>query len=153
MEKIECVELFACTDKFDWLCDHSTDRKRSTTSGITVEFGEHNAVKIETVIEFLCRIDCVLTCHGVHHEKSLLRFDSFLDGRDFLHHLFVDSKTACGIDDYKVIMVGLGMADCIFSNLDRVLVAVFGVNRDIDLFGKNFQLVDSSRTIYVASYE
>ena len=50
-------------------------------------------------------------------------------------------------------MVGLGIADCIFCNLDRVLVAVFGINRDIDLFGKNFQLVDSSRTIYVASYE
>ena len=133
MEKVESVKLFTCTYKLDRFGDYGADRKCGTTSGVTVEFGEHHAVKVKTVVEFLGGVDRILTCHGVNHKECFLRLDSFLDGCDLLHHLLVNGKTTCGIDNHKVEMVGLSIADCILSYLNGVLVAILSVDRHINL--------------------
>ena len=50
-------------------------------------------------------------------------------------------------------MVGLGIADGVLGNLDRILVAVLGVDGDIYLLGQHLELVDGGGTVDVASHE
>src|SRR5574344_242588 len=65
---VDSLRLFTRTNKLDGLVDHRPDRQGSTTTGITIEFGQHHAVEIEAVVEFLGGIDSILTGHGIDHE-------------------------------------------------------------------------------------
>ncbi len=72
---------------------------------------------------------------------------------DLLHHLFVDGKTAGGVDDHQIKMVCFGVADSVFCNLYRILVAILCIDGNIDLVGEHFQLVNSCGTIDVACHK
>ncbi len=50
-------------------------------------------------------------------------------------------------------MIGLGMFDGVFSDLDGVAIALFGVDGDIDLRCEHLELFDSCRTVHVAGHE
>ena len=150
MEDIQRIHLFARSDKFDRLVDHRTDRKGGSTTCITVQLGQHHAVKIETFVEFLRRVDCILSGHGVDHEQGFIRLDSTLDCGDLFHHLLVDSQTTGGIDNHDIVAFCTCFADRVHRDLHRILVFEFHINRHSYLFADHAQLLDSGRTIHVA---
>ena len=78
---------------------------------------------------------------------------SFLDVGDFVHHLLVNGQTAGGIDDDDVLALRLGVLDGVLRNLHRVLVALFAIDLHLDLLAQHLQLLDSGRTIDVASHK
>ena len=153
IEDVESIDFFARGHKFDGLVNSITDTERSTTTCITVELGEDNAVKIEPFVECLGGIYGVLTGHGVNHEKDFSGVGLLLDVGDFVHHLLVNGKTAGGIDDYNIVAVFLSLLDGCLGDFNGVLVAVLSINRHLDLLGKHLELFDSRRTVNVASHE
>ena len=137
MEHLQRIHLFARADELERLVDYRANRDGCTAAGVAVEFGQYDAVEIETVVELLGRIDCVLTGHRIDHEERFARFDGSLDGRDLLHHLFIYGQTSGRIDDYRVEVVRPGVLDRILGNLYRVLVSLFGVDLHADLLPQN----------------
>ena len=69
-----------------------------------------------------------------------------MQGGNLIHQLLVNGKTAGGVYDHHRITFGLGPGDCIPGNRDRILDAVFGVDRHSDAFSQNLQLLDCGRT-------
>ena len=78
---------------------------------------------------------------------------SGLQGLDLIHHLLINSQTTCSIDDDDVKILLLGLADGVLGNLYNVLVAFLRINLHTNTFANNLQLLDSSRTINVTSYQ
>ena len=77
--------------KLNGLLYHSTDGEGRTATGVAVQLGQHHTVEVKAVIEGLCRIDGILTCHRIDHKEGLVRLHRLLDVGDFVHHLLVNS--------------------------------------------------------------
>ena len=103
MEYVESFHFFSRTYEFDGLVYDGTYREGSSASGIAVEFGENDTGKIETIVEGLCRIHGILSCHGIDHKKYFLRIDGFFQCCDFVHHLFIDGEASGCIDDDQIV--------------------------------------------------
>ena len=153
MEHVDGFHLFTSTDKLDRLGYHSTDTERSTTTGITIKFGKYNTIEIQAIIKLLRCIDSILTSHGVNNEQGFIRVQMILQITDLIHHLLIDGKTAGSIDDDHIIAIGLSLLDGMISNHAYILVVWLSIYRNSHLLTYHLQLVDSSRTIYVARYE
>ena len=128
MEHVDGLHLLACTHKLDGFGDDGTDREGSTTTGVTIELGQHHTIEVETIVELLGRIHSILTCHRVDHEQRLVRIDGLLQVGNLVHHLLIDSQTTCGIDDDDIITLLLGLADGVLRNLNHILVTIFGID-------------------------
>ena len=63
MELVDSIQLFAGTHKLDRLVYHGTDRKSSTATGVTIQLGQHDAVKVQTFIKLTSCIHRILTGH------------------------------------------------------------------------------------------
>ena len=50
-------------------------------------------------------------------------------------------------------MILLRIDDCVFGNLHRIFVSILGIYRNLNLLGKNLELIDGRRTVYVAGHE
>ena len=122
MEHVDGLHLLTSTHKLDGFGDYRTDTQSSTTTGVTIELGQHHAIEVETVVELLGGIHGVLTSHRVDDKQRLVGLYSFLQGGYLVHHLLVDGQTTGGIDDDNIIVLGLGLADGIVGNLDHILV-------------------------------
>ena len=90
MELVDGIEFLARTYKLDRFVHYRTDREGRTTAGITVELGQHYAVKVEAFVELFGCVDRILSGHRVYHEQNFVGLDGFFDGSDLIHHLFVD---------------------------------------------------------------
>ena len=122
MEGIDGLHLLARTDKLDGLRHHRANRKGSTAAGITVELGQHHAVEVQAVVEFLGGVHGILTGHRVHHEERLVGIHGLLQRSDLVHHLLIHGQTTGGIDDDHVVILSLGFAESILRNGNHVLV-------------------------------
>ena len=108
-------------------------------------FGEHHAVEVQTVVEFLGCVHGILSGHGIYHEERLVGVDTVLDGGDFLHHLFVHRQASGRIDDDHVVTFGLGFFHSVLCNLHGILVVRFAIYGDADLFAQHFSTVRWAR--------
>ena len=63
MELVDSFQLLTSTYKLNRLVHHRTDRQSCTTTSVTIQFGQYNARKVQTVIELFCRINSILTGH------------------------------------------------------------------------------------------
>ena len=153
MEGIDSLHLLTSTDKLDGLRHHRANRKGSTATGITVELGQHHAVEVQTVVEFLSCIHGILTGHRVHHKERLVWIHGILQRSNLVHHLLIHGQTTGGIDDDHVVVLGLSLADSILRNGNHVLVLWLGINGHANGLSHHVQLLDSSRTINVASHQ
>ena len=151
MENIQGIHLLARTDKLNRLINNRTDRQSGTTTGITIQLRKYDAVEVQPLIKFPRGIHGILTRHGIYHEQGLIRLDSALDSGDLVHHLLIDSQTTGGIHDHDVIAFSPCLADSVHSDLHRILILQFHVYRNTYLFSDYTQLLDSCRTIHVAS--
>ena len=79
MENVDGFHLLTGTDELDRLSDYRTDGESSTTTGIAVEFGKDDTIKVQTVVEFLSGVDGVLARHGVDNEQRLIRLDGLFE--------------------------------------------------------------------------
>ena len=153
MEHIDGLHLLTSTHKLDGLGDNGTDTQSGTTTGVTVKLGQYHAIEVETVVELLGSVHCVLTRHRVDNKQRLVGLYGFLQGSNLVHHLLVDSQTTSGIDDDNIIILGLGLADGIVGNLDYILVVGLRINGNTHALANHVQLLDGSRTVNVAGNE
>ena len=82
-----------------------------------------------------------------------MRMHGLLDVGDFVHHLLINGQTTGGINDDHILALTLGVVDGVLRNLDRVLVAFFAIDFNLNLLAQDLQLLDSGRTIHVASHQ
>ena len=122
MEHVDGLHLLTCTYELNRFGYNRTDREGSTTTGITIKFGQNDTVEVKTIIEFLCRIDCILTRHRVNHEEGLIGINSILQAFNLLHHLLVDCQTTSGIDDHHIIRLGLSLLNGVVGNLNHIFI-------------------------------
>ena len=153
MEHVNGLHLLARTYKLDRFGDHSAYGESCTTTGIAVKFGQHHAVEVQTIVELLGCVDSILTRHGVNHEQCLVRTDRLLQGCYLVHHLLVNSQTACGIDDDHIIVLGLCLANSVVGNLNHILVVWLRVDGYAHTLAHHVELLDSSRTIDVTGHQ
>ena len=153
VEHVNGLHLLASTYKLDRLCNHRAYRQGSTATGVAVEFSQHHAVKVQTVVELLSRVHGVLTRHRVYHEQRLVGLYSLLQSSNLRHHLLVNSQTACGIDDDHIIIFLLRLADGIVGYLHHVLVVGLRIYGHANRFAHHMQLLYGSRTIHVAGHQ
>ena len=153
VEHVEGIHLLADTDELDGLVNHGADGEGGTATSVAIEFGEHHAVEVETIVEGLGRVDGVLTRHGVHHEEGFMRMHRRFDAGNLVHHLLIDGQTAGGIDDDHALVLRLGVLDGMLGDLDRVFVALFAIHLHLDLLTEGLQLLDGGGTIHVTGDE
>ena len=146
MEHVDSLHLLASTDKLDRLGYHSADTESSTTTGITIKLGKNHAIEIKTVVKLLGCIDSILTRHRVNNKM-------ILKTADLVHHLLVNGQTTGSIHDDNIVAIGLSLLDGMVGNDTNILVLRLTVYRNTHLLSYHLQLVDSSRTINVASHE
>ena len=103
IESVDGIHLLTHPHKLDRFVDYGTNGKRCSTAGITVQLGQYHAVKVQSIIELLRRIDGILSRHRVDDEQYFLRVDSILDRFDLLHHQLVDCQSTGGIDDDHIV--------------------------------------------------
>ena len=152
-EWVDSIELFARTHKLDRLIHHGANGECSTTAGVTVELGEHYAIEVEAVVELLGGVHCILSGHCIDHEERFGGVDCLLYGFNLLHHLLIYCQTSGGIDDYEVVVVALCLVDSVEGYVDGVLAVGLGIHRHCNLLTEHTQLLDSGRTVNVASHE
>ena len=125
MEYVDSLHLFACTNKLDRLGNNGADTQRSTATGVAIELGEHNAIEIQTVVEFLCCVYSILTSHRVYYEQCFIRIESLLERRNLVHHFLVNSQSTGGIHDYYIVTLSLSLLDGIVGDGDNILAIRF----------------------------
>ena len=119
MERLEGIEFFALTGKFDRFAGDALYRERCPASRVTIELGQHDAGDVEVVIEMLSHVHGVLTSHRIDDQKDLRRCDGFLDRHELLHQHFVDVQTPGGVDDHDVVAVRFRVGDGVRGDVDR----------------------------------
>ena len=164
MKDIQRLHLLARTDILNRFVNDRTNRKRCTSTCITVQFGQYHTIEIETVIELLGGIHRILTGHGIYHKQGLRGFYRSLDRRNLLHHLLIDCQTTRRIHDHHVIPVRPCFFDRVLRDLHRITTikrlgrvtikqSTISEYLRPDLFTQYTQLLDSRRTIYIARYQ
>ncbi len=153
VELVNSIQFFTGTHKLDRLVHNSTDRKGGTTTGITVQLGQHYTVKVQTFIKLTGCIHRILTGHGIDHKQCFIRIDRFLDRLNLIHHLLVDSQTTGCIDNDQIITFRLRFMNSVQCYLHRILAVQFAIYRNFDLLSQDPQLFDSSGTINVTSHQ
>ena len=153
MEHIECFHFFARTDELNRFVHYRADRKRSTATGVTVQFGEYDTIEIDAVVELFGGVHRILTGHGIDHEECFGRCDSVFDSRNLLHHLLVNRQTTGCIDDDNVVSEFLRFSDSRFGFLHRIRFVQAQIDVRFNLLTQYAQLLDSGRTIDVARHQ
>ncbi len=72
VEDIESIKFFAGANEFYGFINNGTYGEGCTATGITIELGKHNAVKVEPIVKFLCGVYRILAGHGVDYEKDFI---------------------------------------------------------------------------------
>ena len=153
MEYIQILHLFSGRDKLDRLVDHVTNRNGSTTSGITIQFGEDYPIKIESIVKGLRSIHCILTRHGVDYKKCFGWIERFFELLNLLHHRLIHRQTARGIDHNGFFASLLGISNGIIRYLKCVFIFWFGIHLHADLLAQYLELVDRRRAVDIAGHE
>ena len=138
IENIKGFHLFTGTDKLDRFLNHFPNGKGGSPSGVTIQLGQHHAIKVQTIVKSFGSIDCILPCHCIHHKKSFLRCYGIVNGFDFRHKRFIYSQTTGGINQYDIAVLHFSLRQSFQSNLYRVFFFSIGKYRNTHLLSNNF---------------
>ncbi len=130
VEQVEVGELLARGGEHHRLAGHLRDRQRGTTTGVTVELGEDDAVVPDAVEERLRGVDRVLADHRVDDEEHLVGGHRVADVGGLLHQLLVDAEATGGVDDDHVVQRAPRLLDRATGDADRVTDAVARLGRE-----------------------
>ena len=145
------IHFFTFRSKFYRFTHRVFDRQSRTTACVTIQFSQNDTVEIESVVEGFCCVDSVLTCHGVNDKKRFVGRDSVFYFRNLCHHLFINGKTTCRIHDDNITALLFRFNNGVQSDLNRVFVFNFFINRHFHRFSQNSQLVNRCGAIYITS--
>src|SRR5208282_1210201 len=115
MERLKRIVFFANADELDGLPGDLADGERRTAASITIHFGEDDAGERELLMEFISRVDGVLSSHRIGDEQNLLRIEQALERLHLLHKLVVDVETSGGVNDEHVAARVDRLAPCFFG--------------------------------------
>ena len=124
MELFHRVELFADAKEFDRLTGDGLYRKCRTATSVGIELRQDHSVEFQAFVKFLGRVDGILARHCIDGKVYLVGLDRSGDIFGFLHHIFVDVKSAGGIDNHYVVAVRLGVVESFAANADGVFLAL-----------------------------
>ena len=68
MERFKLIKLFAHTHKLDWAACDALERKRRTTAGVSIEFGENGAGDSQCLIKVSRHAHRFLTGGGIEYK-------------------------------------------------------------------------------------
>src|SRR5512143_1930205 len=153
MELLERIGLLADTDVLDRLLENSVDRQRRATARVAVHLRKYYASDAKSVVEALRDLHRFLAGHSVSNEKNFRWMKRLLQVAKLVHHLFVDLKTAGGIDDHDAIAIALRLLDTGLRDLHDVLRRAVGVDGNIELSAKSLELIDCRGTIDISGYQ
>ena len=151
MEYIQILHLFSRRDKLDRLIHHVTDGNGSTPSGITIQLGQHYAIKIESIVKGLCSIHRILTRHGIHYKKCFRWIERFLELLNLLHHRIIHRQTTCSINYYGLFAGFLGICNRIACDLKCIFIFWLSIDLHSDLLTQNLELVNRRRSVNITS--
>ena len=120
MEQLKVFEPFTRGRKHDGLPGDFGNRKRGTTSGVTVKLRQDHTGEVDTFVERLSSGHRVLTNHGVNDEKDFVRVHSCTNIGGLLHEYFVNTQTTSRVDDHHVIQLRLRNFHGVAGDLNRV---------------------------------
>ena len=82
-----------------------------------------------------------------------MNFDRVLDLLQFFHHLFIDVKSSCGIQNDQIVAILLGMLQRCFGDIRRLLVFPHGEDFHALLLSVDLQLLNRCRTVDITCYQ
>ncbi|MNR78171.1 hypothetical protein D3C72_88570 [compost metagenome] len=150
VERFQPIQFFGDTCKFDRLAGDVAYRQRGTATRIAVQFGQHDTGQRQCIAKSFGGVDRILPQHRIDHEQGFYRFDGGVQGFDFQHHRFVDTKATGGIDDQDVVVMTFGVIQCGQCDVDWLVAGLRREEVGTDLSGDGFQLADSGRTVNVS---
>ncbi len=150
VEDLERLGLLAHGDELDGLAGDGADRKRTAATGIAVELGHDDTVKVGALGKLGNDVDDVLAGHGVNHHKHLVGTHGVLDVDGLLHHQLVNLQATGGVDDDDVTQVVNGLLHGLACDGHGV-GTVTAVDRHANLATEGLELVGSGGTVHVAS--
>ena len=150
MENIERFHLLASTDKLNGFVYHRTDGKGCTAASVTIKFGEHHTIKVQTTVEFLSGVHRILSGHGIDHKERFVWIGGFSHRSNLVHQRLINSQTTSGVHDHSVIALGFCFLDGSKRNFHRIFFLQIEVDGHVYLLSQHAQLLDSSGTIGVA---
>ena len=127
VEHVDGFHFLAGSDELDGLRHHGAYAYGRTAASVAVELGEHNAVEVQAVVEFLGRVDGVLSGHGVYDEQCLVGIDGVFQRLNLVHHLFVHSQSAGSVYYHHVMALGFRFLYGVLGYGHNVLAFRLGV--------------------------
>ncbi|MPN03201.1 hypothetical protein SDC9_150427 [bioreactor metagenome] len=149
VERFKVFQFFALTRKFDRLSGYGTDRQRSPTASVPVQFGQDDTGYAELFIEGLRYVDGILTGHRVYRKQDLGRIYCSFDVLQLCHQYFIHVQSSRRIDDDQIASIEFGLFNGLLRYIDRICFRPQCVDREIQLFAQSLQLVDCCRTVNV----
>ena len=149
MEGLEGIDLLADTHELDRTTGDVTHRQGGTATGITVGLGQHYPGQWQGIGEGAGGVGRILAGHGVDHKQRFGGLDGLMQPLDLLHHRFVDGQATCGIDQYHVMELDLGVFQRRRGDVHRGLIRARREEVDLDLLGQGLELVDGGGAVDV----
>ena len=153
VEHVEGFHFLACADKFDGFVHHGANTQGCTAAGVAIEFCQDDAIVVQAVVEFLGGIHGVLSRHGINNKERFVGLASLLDGCNLAHQFLVNGQTTSGIDDNRVVSLGLGVLDAFAGDGHGVLALQIHVDGHVNLLCQHAKLLNGCGTIDVAGHE
>ena len=115
-------------------------------------FVSTNPVERDPLLERLGDVDRLLARHRVEDEQHVQGLRRLRDPLELVHQVGVDLVAARRVDDHDVGALLLRPGDALLRRLDGVL-ALLGVDRDLDLPAELLELVDRGGALEVGGDE
>ena len=120
MELLKIIQVLTRGCEHNRFAGNRSNGKGRTAAGVTIEFREHHAGEVHTLVEGICGIHGVLTDHRINHEQDFLRLNSIADITRLLHEFSIHTQTACSINDHHVMELRTRFSNAISCNLHRI---------------------------------
>ena len=118
--------------------------------GVSVHFGQYQAVQTDAPVELFGCVHRVLTGHGIDDQQHLMRRNGVLDVLQFTHKTIVDVQASAGVHD------GPGQSELGSAthsgngNAGRCGAGwILGIHGYVQLFAQSLQLGDGCRPAQV----
>ena len=122
MEHFKIIKFFTNTDEFYRLIDDRLDGNCSSTSGISVHFGQNHAANIQRIIKGGGDVHCILTGHCISHKQNIRWLHPVPNTDKLLHQLRINVKPTCGIQNQSIQAFPVRLISGFHADINRIHV-------------------------------
>ena len=151
MKDFKRVNLFTERQKLDRLTGNGSNGECCTPSRIAVCFRQNHTRQGQRFVKSRSGHCGVLARHRVNYKQGFCRLHLSMQTPDFIHHFIIDSKPAGGIDNQNVTKLFSCCRQCVFGNLQRLLLGSALKKVDVGFGCERSELVYRSGTIDVGA--